>query len=81
MSKDKPRYMIYDKDTEETIYCDKIDGTILSWIYLHYVEMDGFVRMKEYNIVKEEYVPISESCDEQLTNLLKSMYFWGLISS
>ena len=43
--KDKPHFEIKDLDTRESIWCDKITGTELSWIYIHYVEMDNTVAL------------------------------------
>ena len=55
MSNDKPKYKLIDIESNECIYCVKITGTELAWIYLHYVTQDNTVSLLVYNEVNRTY--------------------------
>lgn len=73
MSNDKPYFEIKDLDTRESIWCDKITGTELSWIYLHYVTMDNTVALYPTN-KDDEYL-----CT-YFDQMLRGIYVFGIQS-
>ena len=71
INNDKPRFKIWDICNDEYIYCEKITGTELSWIYIHYVVMDNTVVLVNYHN-EDEYLT------ESFYKMLRGIYQLGI---
>ena len=77
------RYVCKDVQTQDKYHFKNVDGDVMIWLYIHYVDMDHPIQLMEWNENSHVYEPCYSDDGEQVfkvfTVLLHSMKLLSVI--